>query len=431
MKKKTTIQIILFVFFLSLSSYLLALSSPRVAAQTASEIQAKIDKRNADIDKLEKEIKEYQKQIESLGTQALSLSQTIKSLELTRKSLEANIALTEDKIAAKNYEIYQLSSQISFKENNIGDNRRIIARTFASMSEAPDQSLPELVLGQRSISDALDAVTSLGDLQASLYSRIKNLSTDKANLETNKAATEKAKNELSNLKNDLDDQKAVNLSTAAQQSALLKETNQSEAQFKKVIAAKKAQETAFQKEINDFESQLNLLVNPALIPSTGTGVLTWPLDTVRITQYFGNTSFSTANPQIYNGKGHTGVDFGVPIGTPVKAALSGTVIGIGNTDLYPRCYSYGQWIMLKHADGLSTLYAHLSLQKVKIGQEVGTGEVIAYSGNTGYSTGPHLHFGVYATQGVQIKKFDTSANCKGATIPIADFKAYLNPLSYL
>ena len=168
-----------------------------------------------------------------------------------------------------------------------------------------------------------------------------------------------------------------------------------------------------------------------MIPKTGSGVLIWPLDNVYITQYFGNTSFATANPQVYNGRGHTGIDFRASIGTPVRSSLSGVVQGTGNTDAIRGCYSYGKWIMIKHPNGLSTLYAHLSLQNVIIGQEVKTGQVIGYSGNTGYSTGPHLHFGVYATQGVKIQTFSTSVNCRGAVIPVADYKAYLNPLSFL
>jgi murein DD-endopeptidase MepM/ murein hydrolase activator NlpD len=107
------------------------------------------------------------------------------------------------------------------------------------------------------------------------------------------------------------------------------------------------------------------------------------------------------------------------------------VVGVSNTDLVPGCYSFGKWVMVKHPNGLSTLYAHLSLQTVSVGQKVGTGELIGYSGNTGYTTGPHLHFGVYATQGVQITLFKNSLHCKGATIPLATLDAYLNPLSYL
>ena len=78
------------------------------------------------------------------------------------------------------------------------------------------------------------------------------------------------------------------------------------------------------------------------------------------------------------------------------------IVGTGNTDEPRGCYSYGKWILIKHENGLSTLYAHLSLIKVNAGETVNTGDIIGYSGNTGYSTGPHLHLTVYATQGVKI-----------------------------
>ena len=107
------------------------------------------------------------------------------------------------------------------------------------------------------------------------------------------------------------------------------------------------------------------------------------------------------------------------------------VAGTGNTGVLRSCVSYGKWIMLRHPNGLSTLYAHLSLIDVVPGQQVRAGQTIAYSGNTGYTTGPHLHFGVYATQGIEIKPLTNSVNCRNIIIPVADFKAYLNPLSYL
>ena len=257
------------------------------------------------------------------------------------------------------------------------------------------------------------------------------LRSDRANLVTDKLSVEKVKSDLVALQNQLSNQRAVVLSTSAQQAALLKQTNQSESSYRSLLADRKAKQAAFQQEINSYESQLHLLVSPNAIPKSSRGVLSWPLDSIVITQYFGNTPFATANPQIYNGAGHTGVDFGASIGTAVKAAMSGEVIGVENTDLYPGCYSYGKWIMIKHQNGLSTLYGHLSLQTVSVGQTVSTGDIIGYSGNTGYTTGPHLHFGVYATAGTVIKLFTTSAHCQGATIPIADRSAYLNPMSYL
>ena len=87
--------------------------------------------------------------------------------------------------------------------------------------------------------------------------------------------------------------------------------------------------------------------------------------------------------------------------------------------------------MIKHPNGLTTLYGHLSLLSVVKGQQVSVGEKIGYSGNTGNSTGPHLHFGVYASEGVRIGTIPTSINCRNVVLPLSDTKAYLNPLSYL
>jgi murein DD-endopeptidase MepM/ murein hydrolase activator NlpD len=86
------------------------------------------------------------------------------------------------------------------------------------------------------------------------------------------------------------------------------------------------------------------------------------------------------------GKMHQGVDLAVSTGTPVKAAASGTVTQAGNAG------SYGLLVIIKHANGYETRYAHNSRITVKVGQYVKQGDIIAYSGNTGNSTGPHLHF---------------------------------------
>ena len=109
------------------------------------------------------------------------------------------------------------------------------------------------------------------------------------------------------------------------------------------------------------------------------------------------------------------------------SAGSGVITNVINTKSSQRC-GYGKWIVVRHSTGLSTLYAHLSLTTVNIGDSVESGQVIGYSGNTGFTTGPHLHFGVYVTKGLQTIE---SKSCPGIIIPYAAFNAYLNPLSYL
>ena len=220
-----------------------------------------------------------------------------------------------------------------------------------------------------------------------------------------------------------------------------------------LLNKRKVAREQFENEMLELESKLRIAIDPNSIPPFVKGILLWPFDKNKlqrcktynkslgnincITQYFGNTPFATKNPQIYNGRGHNGIDFRSSVGTKIKVALSGTVVETGNTDLQKGCYSYGKWILVKHNNGLSTLYAHLSQISVKSGQKVTTGDVIAFSGGapgsfgSGFSTGPHLHLTVYASQGVKVKQFTKSRGCKNVRIPIASLNAYLNPLSYL
>jgi len=106
----------------------------------------------------------------------------------------------------------------------------------------------------------------------------------------------------------------------------------------------------------------------------GSGNLIWPVSGT-ITQYF-------------KGSSHTGIDIGVKSGTPIKAADSGVVTFAGYQG------GYGKFIIVDHGNGIVTRYAHCSVLKAAVGQRVSRGEVIALSGSTGRSTGPHLHFEV-------------------------------------
>lgn len=102
---------------------------------------------------------------------------------------------------------------------------------------------------------------------------------------------------------------------------------------------------------------------------------------------------------------HDGIDLPVPEGTPIKSVGSGTV-----NELCPApCGGYGNAIVIKHNDKLFTAYKHLSSFKVKKGQQVAEGDVIALSGNTGHSQGPHLHFTVYEKESDTLTS-DTGVN---------------------
>lgn len=398
--------------------------------QTAAELQAKIEQRNQDIKNLENEIKGYQTQINDLSSQASSLSSTIKSLQLTQKKLEANIALTEDRIATKTLEIQQLGSKISTKQNNISDDQRIVAQSFKQLDQMGNTDMADIIFGSNSVSDALNTLDELSLIQKNVFDKISALTKDKDQLQVNKSASEKAKADLVTLNKELADQRKVVLSTVSEQNALLMQTNQSEAEYQKLVKQRSAQKAAFEKELFAYESALRISIDFSKLPARGSSVLSWPLDNIYITQLFGVTSDSL---RLYASGSHGGVDFRASIGTPVRASLSGTVVDLEKTTARKGC-QYGYWVLLRHPNGLSTLYGHLSLVNVSVGQSVSTDQIIGYSGNTGFSEGPHLHFGVYATTGIKVvlsQALNSSTNCKNIKTVAADPKAYLDPMSYL
>lgn len=92
------------------------------------------------------------------------------------------------------------------------------------------------------------------------------------------------------------------------------------------------------------------------------------------------------------GSFHDGIDIANSEGTPIYAAKKGIVIDSGPQG------GYGNWIRIKHEDGYTTLYGHMQALYVNVGQEVEAGEYIADMGNEGFSTGSHLHFGVYSSE---------------------------------
>ncbi|MGW3648525.1 M23 family metallopeptidase [Streptomyces sp. NPDC000878] len=108
---------------------------------------------------------------------------------------------------------------------------------------------------------------------------------------------------------------------------------------------------------------------------------------------------------------HSGQDFAVPSGTKVFAAHGGTVVKTGGNGAGDGS-AYGNAIVIKHGNGTYSQYAHLSKINVKVGQVVATGQRIALSGNTGNSSGPHLHF-----------EIRTTANYGSAVDPVAFLRA--------
>lgn len=397
-------------------------------AQSADEIRNQISNQRNQLDVLNKEIAAYEKELQSVGAKKQTLQSAVNSLDLSVKKTQTKIKAIQNQISTTELEIKELGGHIEDKEESIALDSSAIAESLRSINQNDEASMAEMIFSNTSFSDLWDDTETSRAFQDNMKSHVHSLTEAKEVLTVNKNEEEKKRNVLLSQRNNLKSEEQSLAVQKKEQQTLLAQTKNQESNYQSIIAQKQAAKKTFESALNDLESKLQYTLDPSKLPSSGKGVLRWPLDNVRITQQFGRTADSG---RLYASGTHNGVDFAASIGTPVKAALTGTVMATGNTDAVSGCYSYGKWVLIKHANGLATLYAHLSQINTSEGATVGTGEAIGYSGSTGYATGPHLHFTVYAAGAVQVRPLGSGKGCNAAVMPVSAATGYLNPLDYL
>lgn len=389
---------------------------------TVDDLKTQIKNREDQIAAIEAEIAEYQRQIDAKVSEAGTLKNQISSLVAQIGKLNAEIRLTEGKIYASELSLEKLGLEINKKNSEIEDKKASLAEIMRSINEADNESLVEILLKHAELSEFFNDIKNIENLDGAVQKDLLELKDLKQDLEVKELEESSVKKELTNLALELSDRKSIEETSKKKKAQLLQVTKNKEAEYQKLVREREKQRARTLEDIRKIEDQLRLLIDPASLPQSRPGVLGWPVANPKITQNFGKTDFAK-NTDVYNQNTHNGIDLRASVGTQIVAAEDGVVKGTGNSDIACPGGSYGKWVLIEHPNHLSTLYAHLSVIKVSIGQEVKRGDLIAYSGDTGYTTGPHLHFTVYDARTVQIK---SSRVCG-----LLPYGGYLDPILYL
>lgn len=407
-----------------------AFAMPLVSlAATAESVNQQISSISAQIQALDKEIKQYQDQINLTTGQANTLANLIKELTLTRNKLLKEVEQTQKKITNTGLVIGTINNDIDAQQRSIDTSKLSISKMLQVLHERDNSNVLMQLFSKTSLIDTSREYNNIISFNKNIRNHIVDLKQKVDNLTISKNQKESEQQNLNKLKKSLVDKKLAVDATKKEKDNLLFETKNQESAYKKLLAESQKKRDAFEKDLENYESQLKFILNPNLLPSEGSGILSWPLDSIFITQLFGKT---VSAKRLYVSGSHSGVDFRASIGTPVKSMGSGVVVGTGDTDLYCKGASFGKWVFIKYNNGLSSTYGHLSVISSSAGQNVNTGDVVGLSGNTGHSTGPHLHVAVYASQGADVKTVPSlSCNGKTFTMPIAPVSAYLDPMLYL
>ncbi len=429
--KKGILLLLLGVFVFSLFSTL-----STVYANEVDELNAQIEDKRARLEELDKEIAKQKAAVNSASGRAKNLQSNILQLESSKRKLTSDISYTETSIEKAELTINKLNIEIDDKEYLISKNSGALGESIRRMNEMENVTLVEKFLGYEKVSDFWNDLDQTMSIQKKFHTELELLFDLYTDLTEKEEAKSVEKDQLASEKTILASEKEAVLHAQEQKETLLLATKNEEATYQRVLNEKLAQKKAFEQELLEIESKLNYLIDPDSYPDPSKGVISWPLSSIYVTQYFGGTQFAKTNPHVYSRPFHPGVDFGASIGSKVKSVSRGVIKGFGNTDAYPGCSAWGKWILVEHPNGLSSLYAHLSSISVSVGQQVTTGQTIGLSGNTGISTGPHLHLSLYASQGVRVGRYSdfksgTGCSATAATGPFADLDAYLDPMQYL
>lgn len=337
-------------------------------------------------DDLDNELQDVQGQIdESRSTQAswqaiiTDVSEKLKAIqaeldEATRK-LQA-IKKEQDQV---NLQIKQLQEEIQKAEVQLRARQAILNKRVRVIYMHGQLSYIEVILGANSFSDFANRLELLKRIIRSDFNLIQEIQQRKAAIEAKKVEIEKEKARLDEL--------------ASEAQKVQDEVKAKKAEQQRVLAHARTQQDAAKQMEADLiarSNEIRQIIQSRMQQNSGSdqivhgnGTFIWQCNGP-ITSPFGYRTHPIFGTTIY----HSGIDIGVDYNTPIHAADGGTVILAG------WCGGYGNAVIIDHGNGLQTLYGHNTSVAVSEGQTVSQGQVIAYSGSTGYSTGPHCHFEV-------------------------------------
>lgn len=361
-------------------------------------LESQIKEKNQELEKVNKELSDAQKGLAETTTERVTLQKELGRIE--RNISQLNLSIKADQINIQKFglEIQTLNFDIQDIESSIDDKRLAIAKLIRELERNEEPSLLVVFLKHQSLSDSLTAIQNLRDLNNQLAIDIGNLNDLHDTLSSKVDELSGKKTQVEVRKRNAENRKIIVEDQKTDRRTLISETKNKETIYEQQITElrKKQQEVA--DEIEKIEAELRKGIDPNLLPIARSGLLGLPLYGIlrsSLTQDYGATDFAKSRYG-YRGKWHNGIDLRASIGTQVLASEDGEVVSVGNNDTYCPRGAYGRYIVINHSNNLTTLYAHLSRQTVKKGDIVKRGDLIGYSGQSGYATGPHLHFTVFA-----------------------------------
>lgn len=354
------------ITFIAIISLLLAYTSNCIAA-SISELNEQKEQAQNEKDQVTEQRQNAESELDTINAQISSIEAEIFSLQNQLDELNSSITQKEQEIEEK-------QAELDHKED-------LLKTRMVAMYKGGGTTYLDVLLGSSNYIEMYTKYNAIQTIAEKDTELINEVSQQKADIENQKQELENNKAQVESVKSETDAKNAeLKAAKVAKQST---------------ISQLSAEEQALQQKIEEFEEAIEQAQKEIADATQGAsgyegaftgGRFEWPLSYSynRITSIFGNRTAPTAGAST----NHGAIDIGVSY-VPVYAPANGKVI------LAQWVSGYGNYIMIDHGSGYYTAFGHLSQFTVSVGTVVSTGQQIAVSGNTGVSTGPHLHYEVY------------------------------------
>ena len=353
-----------------------------------------------EIDKLEAKNAEIQKQINAIQSQYDASYGEMADMVAYKDAIDQEMTLLSSKIETTNAQITAYSQLIADTQDELDvarDELRALSEAHRErvrvMEEEGNVSYWEVIFQANSFTDLLDRINMVEEINAADRRRMQQMriaadivTATQMNLESEKVSLEETRSQLAVDEEALEEKRAeadlllVELEKKAEEfEYLLEESEALQEELMQEIAAKEAA----LKEAKHDEYLKKLALQGDNPPSNATWIT--PVSGYKLTSPFGMRK----HPVLGVVRMHNGVDMACAQGTPIYATRAGKV-----TRTAYQAGGAGNYVSINHLDGFSSVYMHMTHYVVSVGQTVSQGQLIGYVGNTGLSTGPHLHFGI-------------------------------------
>jgi murein DD-endopeptidase MepM/ murein hydrolase activator NlpD len=342
-----------------------------------------LDKKQDQLKGIQQTIKSLQGQIKNVNGQKKSIYSQIATLDKQMNTVQGEINNLDNKIDDTNEYIKNTSEELEKAIEELGEYKDLYADRIRAIYMNGPSGYLEILFSSSSFSDfisRMEVVKKIMEYDSNILVEMKDR---QESIEDKKASLESKKSQLVSLYQQASSKKQQLNEASKQKKQYYSKLNGDLKELERALNAEVAESKELETEIRAIMAKRNSnLVYSGkrynIVKNSEAG------RTIRVTSQFGNRY----HPVLKRYKLHTGLDLGVPTGTPVHAMADGEVI------IAKYSSAYGNYIVIDHGSGISTLYAHNSKLLVHVGQKIEGGEIISKSGNTGYSTGPHLHFEV-------------------------------------